>query len=288
MEKNCKIIQDLLPTYLEDLTNPETTQFIEEHLATCKECQVVLESMKTGGSEEENAEKEVDYLKKYNHRLKIFKSIVLMVVLIFMVHVVRNMIIINTLQNRRKNYDINNHNNYSLKVHNYLGNQLVHTEFYKKDDKTLQITDSVGNHKDFLYTVGENATYYTENSGTKSVENLKAGEIILMDSPQYFIHENFVEYLWMSICTSIRSDMCNNIECYRITNIPQSNTNWAMDVAYIEKETGLTIRLIGDVNDEEISRVVDYEQCFDDVSDDVFIQPDISEYTEITGMITWN
>ena len=33
-QKQCKIVQDLLPTYIEDLTSEETNQYIEEHIKT--------------------------------------------------------------------------------------------------------------------------------------------------------------------------------------------------------------------------------------------------------------
>ena len=45
MKKECKIVQDLLPSYVDKLTNEETNQYIEEHLKECKECQKVLENM---------------------------------------------------------------------------------------------------------------------------------------------------------------------------------------------------------------------------------------------------
>ena len=43
MKKECKIVQDLLPSYVDKLTNEETNQYIEEHLKECKE---LLESVK--------------------------------------------------------------------------------------------------------------------------------------------------------------------------------------------------------------------------------------------------
>ena len=44
-KKDCKIVQDLLPNYIEKLTTEETNQFIEEHLKECDECKTVLENM---------------------------------------------------------------------------------------------------------------------------------------------------------------------------------------------------------------------------------------------------
>ena len=40
-KRDCKIVQDLLPNYIENLTNEETNRFIEEHLKECPECQSI-------------------------------------------------------------------------------------------------------------------------------------------------------------------------------------------------------------------------------------------------------
>ena len=36
--RNCKIVQDLLPNYIDGLTNEETNLFIENHLKECSVC----------------------------------------------------------------------------------------------------------------------------------------------------------------------------------------------------------------------------------------------------------
>lgn len=43
--KECKIIQDLLPNYIEGLTNEETNKYIEKHLNECIECKNIWENM---------------------------------------------------------------------------------------------------------------------------------------------------------------------------------------------------------------------------------------------------
>ena len=45
-KKECKIIQDLLPNYIESLTTKETNEFIDNHLVECKECKKTLDAMK--------------------------------------------------------------------------------------------------------------------------------------------------------------------------------------------------------------------------------------------------
>ncbi len=41
----CKIVQDLLPNYIENLTSNETSEFIKGHLDNCKECNEIYNKM---------------------------------------------------------------------------------------------------------------------------------------------------------------------------------------------------------------------------------------------------
>ncbi len=43
MNKECPIIQDLLPLYEEELLQEETARFVEEHLKSCQECRQIAE-----------------------------------------------------------------------------------------------------------------------------------------------------------------------------------------------------------------------------------------------------
>ncbi|HAV90951.1 MAG TPA: hypothetical protein DCW44_06735 [Eubacterium sp.] len=47
-EKRCRIVQDLLPMYIDELCSDESKELVEEHLRTCDDCKRVLESMKEG------------------------------------------------------------------------------------------------------------------------------------------------------------------------------------------------------------------------------------------------
>ncbi len=67
----CAVIKDLLPSYAEDLTSPETCELVREHLQECPDCQSVYEAMheeipteaeKTSGAAADSPE--IDYLKK--------------------------------------------------------------------------------------------------------------------------------------------------------------------------------------------------------------------------------
>ena len=41
----CAVIKDLLPSYAEDMTSPETCELVREHLQECPDCQSVYEAM---------------------------------------------------------------------------------------------------------------------------------------------------------------------------------------------------------------------------------------------------
>ena len=74
-EKECKLVQDLLPNYIEKLTSKESNKIIETHLKECPECKIILEDMQyvIGLKSKEQCQKETKYMKKYRNKLKILK-----------------------------------------------------------------------------------------------------------------------------------------------------------------------------------------------------------------------
>lgn len=44
MKKECDIVQDLLPAYLENTCSDASKEYVEEHLATCKECSELVQA----------------------------------------------------------------------------------------------------------------------------------------------------------------------------------------------------------------------------------------------------
>lgn len=75
----CAIVRDLLPSYVEGLTEAETTSAVKEHLESCTDCEQRYEAMTGDDTAPLATEKEVDYLKAV--RKKNGKHIILAVVL---------------------------------------------------------------------------------------------------------------------------------------------------------------------------------------------------------------
>lgn len=67
--RDCKIVQDLLPNYIEDLTDEVTNEYIEEHISKCSDCAQILKDMNSEiDIEQINQEQEIKYLKKLKRK----------------------------------------------------------------------------------------------------------------------------------------------------------------------------------------------------------------------------
>lgn len=81
--RDCKIVQDLLPNYIENLTDEVTNEYIEEHIAKCPECAKALKAMNGDIKLEEiDQHREINYLKGIRRRVKRTIAIVSLVLII--------------------------------------------------------------------------------------------------------------------------------------------------------------------------------------------------------------
>ena len=83
--KDCKIVQDLLPNYIDKLTSEETNSFVEKHLEECNECHEIIENMKKDFEKERNElnKKTIKYAKKYKRKVKHLWFIILLFIFLF-------------------------------------------------------------------------------------------------------------------------------------------------------------------------------------------------------------
>lgn len=307
--KNCKIVQDLLPNYVEKLTNEETNQFIEEHLKDCEECQKKLNAMKSNiDTEEDNRiKKETKYLKKYSRKLRVFKFIVVALIFIFLVDIGRKMIIINSLQNKISQYE--NLDSFYLKKYEIGEGFTSISETYNKGEKYKGLsyqTTSIGatykyevyGNRDKLNTYETVYNLDTKNEIKRAVldghyQALRLGEII---ETWKFKTKNLYELILMALTSNVSLDKCNGKECYKIDKLVVMGNSAVPEifyqdkykiVYYIEKETGLILRKIDRSGNEieyvvkqakDRDRIVDYEYDFESIEDEVFEEPNNEKY----------
>lgn len=280
-DKNCNIIQDLMPNYIDNLTNKETNLYIDEHLKECSECRKSLEYMKKDlnlEGEKRNSKK-VIYLKKFNKKMKILKFILLVIILVFLISTTRKMIIISSLCKKAENYV--NSTNYHRITYGYQPDYYVKTEVYTLGEKQAVYTTKIENGETTeLKIYGENGkinNMYTNSDGKKVAQlNTNTKMIVNIPNPTY-LENNIMQLFFASVFSSINTRIINSKECYYISN-PADHFIFASagDGMYIDKETGLTIRT--NANEDGTWPQADYIYEFNTVTEEDFKEPDISEY----------
>ena len=68
MNKDCEIIRDLLPLYVDDVCSTWTKELVEKHLQNCNECQKILKNMEKDEHNINSNEKES--IKSFNNKIK--------------------------------------------------------------------------------------------------------------------------------------------------------------------------------------------------------------------------
>ena len=277
-KRNCKIVQDLLPNYIENLTNEETNHFIEEHLKECPECQHIFDNMQKElkVNTTKRDEREVKYMKKLSGKMKLLKFIILALVIIYVIIVGGRTFIMTSLSEKAK--ENQSYNNYYAKLYSYQGDTLTITESYNKgEDYLTTMTRVVNNNqiqKIIHYKKGNEQITLTEVDGKRYIQDSKeilGGQI----RPVTYVSDGLLANMQYAFIIGIDKTYCNGKECYIIKGDSYER--------YIDKETGLAVREI-DKSNKEITRqtdiVVDYKYEFNTVKDSDITKPDTTGYIE--------
>lgn len=89
MNKDCKIVKDLLPGYIDKITSEETNKFIEEHLKECDSCKKYYEEMNSEIEKEAVKDTElVKEIKKYKRKIFTLKLFVILFILANLIFII--------------------------------------------------------------------------------------------------------------------------------------------------------------------------------------------------------
>lgn len=246
-EKECNIIRDLLPNYIEKLTNNDTNEFIEKHIENCEECNDLLKNYKTENKVNEDDKIFINYAKKFNLKFNILKYIIIIIVFILIVITINKAIIINNLISKSNSYEKST--NYYSKYYQYTENEITIIDSYNYNNiyfRTLKnINRKTGENtliiKEFYdgQVAKINTIYNGENHVSISTEK---NSIMPITPTSYYLKlMSPYDYLKNYLFASIKETTCNGIKCYRFTNLYnyQVGNN---DYIYISKDNGLPIR----------------------------------------------
>lgn len=126
-----------------------------------------------------------------------------------------------------------------------------------------------------MYDSGTRIDTFTETKDFKTVKLNSASSMVGAQIIDVFQTDNLWQTFLYSIPARIKTVKIEEKNCYVIENYLSpyllygtNNTEY-----YIEKETGLVIKTI--IDDTTATR--EYE--FDNVDDQIFVEPDVSQYT---------
>lgn len=206
---------------------------------------------------------------------KILGVILLVLIAIFLIHTIRNYIIISELQNNISKYtDTSNYYTKSTSIAS--DGTKMEMEYYTKDNKQVMIINrelKEAKSKVSMYDNGDRVNTYIESKDSK-VAQLNREEILPIKIYNNLESENKWQTFLGSISTNIKKVNYNNKECYLIkdSSFPMSLTFKGAEL-YIERGTGLLIRT------NEGGNITEKEYSFNNVDDSIFVEPDISQYT---------
>lgn len=208
---------------------------------------------------------------KVKKMLKIILFIILIIIILLLIHTVRNFIIIKEIQNNISPY-LDSTNYHIKSVATEADGTIITINYYEKDNKQTMIMERNNNgniEKMSMYNNGERTNIYYDTNAGKTVQ-LNAETTLFFEIFNCLETENGGQTFMMSLTSNIMTKNYNDKECY-VVNLFMNN-NGKKEEYYIDKGTGLYIK--ANIFDQIVERT--YE--FDNVSDDLFTEPDISEY----------
>ncbi len=206
--------------------------------------------------------------------LMVLGIIIAILVVIVLVHTIRNYMIITDLQNKISQYA--DSVNYYTKSIATVKDGTITMEYYRKDNNQVVFLERNLNgtiNKVAMYNNGEKTDTFTQTSDTK-IAQLNSGTIMSIGIYNHLETENNWQTFLGSMFASVKSTNYNGKDCYIIKGF-MSSTSLTFEGAetYIEKDTGLFIK------DIEGETITEKEYEFDNVDDSIFVEPDISQYT---------
>ncbi len=258
MNKDCEIIRDLLPLYVDDVCSTGTKELVEKHLKNCNECQKILKNMEKDEHNINSDEKES--IKSFNNKIKRNKtkavviSLIIFVIGMLLIKYIYSCILFNHIINKAHKFsDIDNM--YIQKMENSLSGEIFVTKEYYKNGKFKEVHES--------YTKDKITTIYTKYTSVGSDEvviiypdnrviiekelQIMNRESMLKNIP--FINNNGIGFRTITpVFLSMKSKKFNvgtysneNKKCYILQDKFDIGTNWEI---WLDKETGLPLKEI--------------------------------------------
>lgn len=227
--------------------------------------------------------------------LKIIGIIILFLILVLLIHTIKNITILVNLNNAL--HENLNFTNYHEQSTMYNGTDIIKSEVIKKDDIVLQKMLKLTDKNKYIEMIIKN-----NNDGSKTYIDTGADKFYVSDKNEstivlgeYYLDINKNNYycgigdlIKRAILLDIDNANVNGIDCYKITGtnattlaLEEENYDYTGSkngYIYINKTTGLIIRKIQ--TDDLSSIIVDHTYQFNCVKDEDFIIKNENDYVE--------
>ena len=286
MKNECEIVYDLLPNYIEHVTNETSNEFIENHISGCENCRRLYNELRVGTNSKDTQTREINFLKKYKRHLNTIKIIfILVIVLILATFAGKWLKKYNILKEISETSQSNQSiNNYHIIEYYYTEGHILKMEQFKMDEKnkftyTMETEDGTVTETTYSHKVNDNeyiGTTYIENGENRSVrENVKINRELFKDSVLY--NANIKDLLRYSFDATIKTTTFRDRECYYINNLPIL-TGEKYERVYFDKATGLMIGSSQVDSSQNSATPIEAVYEYNVVTDKDFIEPDILNY----------
>lgn len=268
MNNECKVIQDLLPNYIENLTSEESNEIIKKHLKECEKCQKIYESMKENEDDKKIEKGKIELLKKIKKKISFLKIILILILLIFVLVIFRRIVIMEIIKNKYNNVVNEKMNNYYMRVEKYDGNTINIAEKYYKDGNYF-FERKFG---EFDGDISKITSYKNEENQIKLYENgdekIESNNIVEGNIEPVSEVGDFASNAQYALIIGIDSAKISDKEYYIFRN-----NNYER---YVNKETGLLEKEI-DFNNNTITN---YYYDFGVVKDSDIKEPNLDGFVE--------
>lgn len=260
--KDCKIIQDLMPNYIDDLTSKESNEYVENHLKDCQECTNYFNEMKSKIEIDKTGtvKQEIDYMKKAKKKMNIGKKLLTIIGLLIVISLMifwreaYTLICYADICNKYIFWQEQAMEKGNYSVREQRDNYLTYVYYTPEKQVTNQISLNNGDtHKISILEDSEidgQSTFYTQGNvnGEEVVAKLyqDSNAVIFDNSSPYsymFDFENKANFFeLMSTITNVRhiwNEKIGETKYYVL------DLEYGQEV-YINKATGLVEKIIGD------------------------------------------
>lgn len=281
---NCDIVKDLSVPYIENFISSKSKIFVNTHLSNCTDCKKYYETLtsnvfNTTKLELENDKIEINHLKKFNTRITILKSILLIILFLIIIS-----IILVFIKYNKANYILENAYNRIETMRNSNNYTFVQNTIYKDiQTNNTDLYKSIYYYKDGKYKIdhGNNVLYLKDNSfesisiyhDLKQIEKFKSNTIIVTKGNTFdiFTDINLYKKIYQGfnkINMNIREENYNGMKCYVIRF---GDGKESYKDTWINKESLMIVKVV----DEEYENY--YREVTYDFTENVTTDTDVDD-----------